>query len=465
MLLGALLALPGAAAPQAVWSTADAAVAGARDGRYAAGAPTDRIGRLGLLDGDARYFAGDAAADRWAAAEPNLPIVSGMSLATAAGSRAEVRIGSLTVTLDGDTQADFFRIDATALEIGVARGAVALTVTAYSPAERFELEAGPVRLAARAPGTYILRFDAEQRAAAKVAHGNAELKAGVATLPLIAGQQARIEPGAALSYRREPLVWDDFDDWVQRRETESAAAGGMPYVSPEMTGAEVLADQGSWQQDPALGAVWYPTAVPRDWEPDRDGRWADAAPGPVWIAAAPWGFVTGHYGRWQRVDGRWGWLPGAYRTRPVAVAPQRPPSLPGRGEPRRPAPVLPAPGLTPPDLRVPSFPAPGHAVPDGRRPPIAQMPAAPPRIMPQQPVPLAPIAPGVGSYPTPPRDFATPPRRFPTPSRDFPTPPRSYPQQPRFDPPARGLSPATPPGTQIRPQAGPRASQWRPASR
>src|SRR5262249_60331348 len=31
----------------------------------------------------------------------------------------------------------------------------------------------------------------------------------------------------------------------------------------------------------------------------------------------PWGFAPFHYGRWARVDGRWGWVPGDFAPEPV----------------------------------------------------------------------------------------------------------------------------------------------------
>ena len=56
-----------------------------------------------------------------------------------------------------------------------------------------------------------------------------------------------------------------------------------PYhVSPAMTGFEELDLYGSWDTVPDCRAVWYPSSVPAEWAPYRDGQW-------VW--AEPWGWA------------------------------------------------------------------------------------------------------------------------------------------------------------------------------
>src|SRR5262249_32648898 len=90
------------------------------------------------------------------------------------------------------------------------------------------------------------------------------------------------------------------------------------YVSPDMTGAEDLAEYGSWDQAPEYGAVWYPSDVPADWEPYHDGHWDFVAPwGWTWIDDQPWGFAPVHYGRWAFIGNRWGWCPGRFERHAV----------------------------------------------------------------------------------------------------------------------------------------------------
>src|SRR5207253_4294883 len=52
--------------------------------------------------------------------------------------------------------------------------------------------------------------------------------------------------------------------------------------------------------------------------PYRYGHWRWVAPwGWNWIDDMPWGFAPSHYGRWARVNERWGWVPGDRAAAPV----------------------------------------------------------------------------------------------------------------------------------------------------
>ena len=72
-----------------------------------------------------------------------------------------------------------------------------------------------------------------------------------------------------------------------------------PYhVSPAMTGFEELDLYGSWDTVPDCRAVWYPSSVPAEWAPYRDGQWVWVEPwGWTGSMPGPWGFAPFHYGR------------------------------------------------------------------------------------------------------------------------------------------------------------------------
>ncbi len=68
---------------------------------------------------------------------------------------------------------------------------------------------------------------------------------------------------------------------------------------------------GSWQNDPSYGNVWYPTAVAAGWRPYYDGYWSSyPSYGWTWIGYEPWAWPTHHYGRWGYARSRWFWIPG-----------------------------------------------------------------------------------------------------------------------------------------------------------
>ena len=87
-----------------------------------------------------------------------------------------------------------------------------------------------------------------------------------------------------------------------------------------MTGYEELDSYGEWTAVTTYGEVWFPTSVPANWAPYREGRWVWIEPwGWNWVDDAPWGFTPFHYGRWARVEDRWAWVPGEYVPEPVYV--------------------------------------------------------------------------------------------------------------------------------------------------
>src|SRR6185437_8968997 len=82
-----------------------------------------------------------------------------------------------------------------------------------------------------------------------------------------------------------------FDDAALADEHRGRELAARRYISPEMTGYEDLDDHGSWRTEADVGPVWYPQAVPADWEPYRYGHWAWVDPwGWTWIDDQPWGF-------------------------------------------------------------------------------------------------------------------------------------------------------------------------------
>ena len=382
-----------------------------------------RIGRVSLLEGEARWFAASSSND-WIRAQPNLPITANSSVATARAARVEIRVGTITVAVDGESQADFLQVADDVLAVRVARGRVAIATAHLDDAERIELTAGHSGLVVRSAGRFAFGFDAQHgRSLGQVHEGLADLRIGEATLPLHAGEEASIDTEGPLSQDRRQLVADGFDRWLADRHAHwqrlaDAAPGPIP---PEMTGAEELAAHGQWQEDPSLGMVWYPAGTAASWSPQSDGRWEAVEPlGQVWVATASWGFITAHYGRWHRIRDRWGWVPARqmHDRRPGPTVEMRPAVRPGLTVEVRPA-VPPR----PPGAGAARPLPPGQWHPDPPRQPSPQPPGDwhlhPPRHSP--PHQLAPrFDPGPAGFPTPPRAYPTPPRQYPSPLRPWP---------------------------------------------
>src|SRR5438445_5639872 len=91
----------------AVFGTA-AAWAQSTQGDYQ-GDPPGRAGRLSELNGQVWLLS--SGSSEWVSAVRNQPVTTGDRIATEAGSRAEVQVGSSTVRLDAATELEMTRLD------------------------------------------------------------------------------------------------------------------------------------------------------------------------------------------------------------------------------------------------------------------------------------------------------------------------------------------------------------------
>jgi hypothetical protein len=277
--------------------------------------PPARVGRISLIEGDVTFH--DTAVREAAPATLNWPVTGGAGLSTAPGGRAEVRIGSTAVRLDGATALTFARLDDQSIRLDLQYGAVTVRVRSREVADAFVLETRDARVLLTDAGRY--RFEAGRApdtTAVTVFQGGAQVDASGTIIAVRPGRRAEVGFGGGT--RIGEAVPDELDNWTLARDQRDDAAHSPRYVSPETTGYESLDDYGDWRATPEYGPVWYPRAVPVGWAPYRAGRWAWVEPwGWTWIDEAPWGFAPFHYGRWALMGGAWGWVPGAFVARPV----------------------------------------------------------------------------------------------------------------------------------------------------
>ncbi len=301
-LLGLLLLVAGAAGLAAAQDEAD---------------PPGRVGRLADLEGEVLRF--DLDEQRWSAAERNRPLTTGDRIATRRQARAELRIGSTTLTLDQDSELELLRLDDEQLRLRVHQGSVALRLRSAEVAGQTRIGTDEAWLQPLRGGLYrVDRDDDTTQATSWRGDLRVEDDPSLTVDPGRRLQIWREGPGRELRHRwRDPLD-DGFAQRVLAADRDEARSAATAHVSPEMTGWEDLDRHGRWDQHPELGAVWIPAGVGIDWVPYRDGRWAWVRPwGWTWIDAAPWGFAPFHYGRWVEWRTRWVWVPGAYVARPV----------------------------------------------------------------------------------------------------------------------------------------------------
>jgi hypothetical protein len=273
-----------------------------------------RVGRVSLVQGQVS-ISGDVGGAQDAALL-NWPVTSHHQLTTARDARAEFRVGSTAVRLDGDSALDIVELDDDTMQLRLHYGSVSIRVRNPDLLRGFELSTPQGRIRLQDVGT--IRVDADRTpdtTLVSVFDGSALVDSGGASLTVRAGRRAELRDDdvhTGLAAR------DGFDDWNAQRDVRDDRVTSVRYVSQETTGYEELDQYGSWRDSSDYGALWVPRSVAVDWAPYRDGRWAWVAPwGWTWIDNAPWGYAPFHYGRWVMVGQRWCWAPGRHTARPV----------------------------------------------------------------------------------------------------------------------------------------------------
>ncbi|TAL04052.1 MAG: hypothetical protein EPO08_02515 [Rhodospirillaceae bacterium] len=286
--------------------------------------PPSRVGRVSLVDGIMTVKGTEDSSSE--SAPVNYPVSAGMRFATAAGSRGELELGNITARLDGRTELEIVALDDNAVALRLNAGSIDMRVRVLFEGESVSIDTRDGQIMLTEPGAS--RVDAAgfgSPTPAPVTHlavftGNARIHSPHGDDDVFAGEGVDINGAAAtMRYGQADTTW--LDDWAAAREQEVANVATDRYVDPETAGANALDQAGTWNDTPDYGPVWYPGDVPVDWAPYRFGSWAWVAPwGWTWIDDRPWGFAPFHYGRWVRVEGRWGWWPGE-RHRHPAYAP------------------------------------------------------------------------------------------------------------------------------------------------
>jgi len=272
-----------------------------------------RVGRVTLVQG--KVDIGGVRGTESSSAMVNWPITSSNLVTTAPGARLEVRIGSTSIRLDGDSSLEFTELDDDSLRLRLHYGSASIRVMNNEVVREFELRTAQATVRLTQPGR--LRVDADRTpdvSLVSVLDGEAQVDGAGASLTVRAGRSAEVrdEDVRTLQARR-----DGFDDWSLTRDQTLVAEQSARHVGTEMTGYEDLDRYGSWSTSSDYGSLWTPQ-VATDWAPYRDGQWSYIAPwGWTWVDNAPWGYAPFHYGRWVQVHNRWAWAPGRIDRRPV----------------------------------------------------------------------------------------------------------------------------------------------------
>ena len=302
----------------AAWFTALAAIAASLACGMALADPPGRAARLSQISGAVSFS--PAGEDDWVFAQPNRPLITGDRVWADNGARAELQIGTAALRLGSATSVALLNLDDRIVQIDLAQGTVNVHVRLVYPEQVYEIDTPNLAFSIRRSGDYRVDVDpAGNSTLIRVRGGEGEAWGEGAAYTVSAGQQATFVGEGLRDYSFDAMsAPDPFDDWCLERNRREESAVAARYVSPDVVGYSDLDEYGTWRPVEGYGNAWFPSAVPGDWVPYRNGQWAWVDPwGWTWIDQAPWGFAPFHYGRWAYVSSRWCWVPGPVAVRPV----------------------------------------------------------------------------------------------------------------------------------------------------
>ena len=281
--------------------------------------PPTRVARLSFVDGSVSFQPGGQG--DWAQAMRNRPVTIGDKIWADNNSRAEIQAGQASIHLSSMTALSFLNMDDQTTQMRLAEGTIYVRVRELREGDVYEI--GTPNLAFNVTEAGAFRIDVNENGDSTrvtAIRGEGEVTTNGQTYTIHAGERGEFNGldnnvqyfvGAA----PEP---DEFDQWSNDRDLREDNSVSARYVSRDVPGYSDLDDNGSWNEEPDYGPVWYPNTVDVGWAPYSYGYWNYVGPwGWTWVGYEPWGFAPFHYGRWAFIGSRWGWCPGPYYARPI----------------------------------------------------------------------------------------------------------------------------------------------------
>ena len=282
------------------------------------GDPPSRVARISFLDGTVSFQPGGAG--DWGSAAMNRPVTVGDKLWADQASRAELQAGQATIHMGSMTALSFLNLDENIMQVRIAEGSINFRVRELREGDTYEVDTPNVAFTVKQAGAFRVDVSESGDATAITAiRGEGEVVAGGKTYAVHAGDRAEFDGVDNPEYKvtAAPAAPDGLDRWSAERDLREDHSTSQKYVSPDVPGTADLDNNGTWNEEPDYGPVWYPNSEAPGWAPYSDGYWNYVGPwGWTWIGYEPWGFAPYHYGRWGLIGGRWGWCPGPVYARP-----------------------------------------------------------------------------------------------------------------------------------------------------
>jgi hypothetical protein len=256
----------------------------------------------------------------WGAAARNRPTTVGDKIWADKDSRAELQAGQASIHMGSMTALSFLNLDENVMQVRVAEGVINFRVRELREGDLYEIDTPNQAFTVKQAGAFRVEVSEDGEGTRVTAiRGEGEITAGGKTYEVHAGEMAELtgadNPEVQTGQAAPP---DGLDRWSAERDLREDNSVSAKYVSRDVPGYDDLDDNGTWNEEPDYGHVWYPSTVAVDWAPYSYGYWNWVGPwGWTWVGYEPWGYAPFHYGRWAYIHNRWGWCPGAYYARPI----------------------------------------------------------------------------------------------------------------------------------------------------
>jgi len=280
--------------------------------------PPIRVARLSYVEGSVSFQPGGQG--DWGEAARNRPVTVGDKIWSDQDSRAELQAGQASIHLGTMTAFSFLSLDDQTTQMRVAEGTINFRVRELRQGDVYEVDTPNVAFNVTQAGAFDIDVNENGDGTRVTAiRGEGEVTANGQTYTIHAGERGEFDGTDNVTHLIAAAPQpDDFDRWANSRDLRDDNSESSQYVSRDVPGYSDLDENGSWNEEPDYGPVWYPNAVDPGWAPYSYGYWGYVAPwGWTWIGYEPWGFAPYHYGRWAFIGSRWGWCPGPYYARPI----------------------------------------------------------------------------------------------------------------------------------------------------
>ncbi|HVA94143.1 MAG TPA: FecR family protein, partial [Candidatus Dormibacteraeota bacterium] len=246
------------------------------------------VARVSLIRGNVSMERGDS--NEWVAVTVNTPLVPGDTLATDAGSRAEVQLDySNVVRLDQNTEVKITDLTSSRIQLQVARGTADLAVFKGNQANA-EVDTPNVAVQPMREGTYRIDVNSSELSLVTVNQGEAQVSTPQGSTNVEEGQQITVEGAQNPQYQvADARPMDDWDNWNRDRNSVVGSAQNYNHVNQYYTGAQDLNSNGRWSYVPGYDWCWTPY-VDAGWVPYSNGRWVwEPFYGWTWVSYDSWG--------------------------------------------------------------------------------------------------------------------------------------------------------------------------------